>query len=252
MEEYASYNEFQWRFVKELRDSHQKVPFISPSPTSASHFLPKNCNPYYITRSPSQVLLGSYDPFDTSDCKMVDDVNSKAQKEEEEEVNLWVQSEVIDEGSHSYGKVKEESQPLDPMEVEVLQREDWLQYPLADAKQETNPIVSQRYTENQHLKDPLVSVATVTPDAKTTCWSDHIANRKSIKKKKKRMIKNRESAARSRAKKQAYVKRLEQMVLELRTLKTQLMKRNELESSLHFSPSVEPKYKLRRISSSLF
>ncbi|XP_072974486.1 uncharacterized protein [Typha angustifolia] len=199
MEEYASYNEFRWRFLKELRDSHQKVPFISPSPTSASHFLPEDC-------------------------------------------------------SHSYDKVKEESQHLDPIEAEVLQREDWLQYPLADAKQETNLIVSQRFTEDQHLKDPLVSVATVTPDAKTTCWSDHIADRRSIKKKKKkkRMIKNRESAARSRAKKQAYVKRLEQMVLELRAIKTQLMKRNEVESSLHFSPSVEPKYKLRRISSSLF
>ncbi|KAL8162037.1 hypothetical protein V2J09_013526 [Rumex salicifolius] len=76
---------------------------------------------------------------------------------------------------------------------------------------------------------------------------------KSVERRQKRMIKNRESAARSRARKQAYTTELEQKVSNLEEENARLKKRKELENlfSQH-TPPPEPKYQLRRTSSSPF
>ncbi|KAI4385796.1 hypothetical protein MLD38_003789 [Melastoma candidum] len=72
---------------------------------------------------------------------------------------------------------------------------------------------------------------------------------KSMERKQKRMIKNRESAARSRARKQAYTSELEKKVSCLEEENERLRKRKELEKMLPRAPAPGPKYQLRRTSS---
>ncbi|KAL0914857.1 hypothetical protein M5K25_015242 [Dendrobium thyrsiflorum] len=75
---------------------------------------------------------------------------------------------------------------------------------------------------------------------------------KLVERRQKRMIKNRESAARSRARKQAYTNELENKVSRLEEENKRLKKQKELDKVLHFVPPPEPKYRLRRTSSALF
>ncbi|XVF41029.1 hypothetical protein PTKIN_Ptkin01aG0247800 [Pterospermum kingtungense] len=75
---------------------------------------------------------------------------------------------------------------------------------------------------------------------------------KTVERRQKRMIKNRESAARSRARKQAYTNELENKVSRLEEENERLRKRKELEKMLPSAPPPEPKYQLRRTSSSPF
>ncbi|KAI4384102.1 hypothetical protein MLD38_009869 [Melastoma candidum] len=72
---------------------------------------------------------------------------------------------------------------------------------------------------------------------------------KSIERKQKRMIKNRESAARSRARKQAYTSELEKKVSCLEEENERMRKRKELEKMLPHALAPGPKYQLRRTSS---
>lgn len=75
---------------------------------------------------------------------------------------------------------------------------------------------------------------------------------KTVERRQKRMIKNRESAARSRARKQAYTNELEHKVSCLEEENERLRKQQELEKMLPCAPLPEPKYQLRRTSSSCF
>ncbi|PKU82275.1 ABSCISIC ACID-INSENSITIVE 5-like protein 2 [Dendrobium catenatum] len=75
---------------------------------------------------------------------------------------------------------------------------------------------------------------------------------KLVDRRQKRMIKNRESAARSRARKQAYTNELENKVSRLEEENKRLKKQKELDKVLHYVPPPEPKYRLRRTSSALF
>lgn len=75
---------------------------------------------------------------------------------------------------------------------------------------------------------------------------------KSVERRQKRMIKNRESAARSRARKQAYTNELELKVSHLEAEIEKLRKRKELEKLLPSAPPTGPKYQLRRTSSASF
>ncbi|KAI4370730.1 hypothetical protein MLD38_019046 [Melastoma candidum] len=63
------------------------------------------------------------------------------------------------------------------------------------------------------------------------------------------MIKNRESAARSRARKQAYTNELENKVSCLEEENERLRKRKDLQKMLLHAPRPGPKYQLRRTSS---
>ncbi|CAN1298406.1 ABSCISIC ACID-INSENSITIVE 5-like protein 2 [Linum perenne] len=75
---------------------------------------------------------------------------------------------------------------------------------------------------------------------------------KHVERRQKRMIKNRESAARSRARKQAYTNELENKISRLEEENERLRKLKELETVLPSAPAPEPKYQLRRTSSSPF
>ncbi|KDP32725.1 hypothetical protein JCGZ_12017 [Jatropha curcas] len=91
------------------------------------------------------------------------------------------------------------------------------------------------------------SQAVVIADKKRQ-YSDEIME-KTIERRQKRMIKNRESAARSRARKQAYTNKLEHEVFHLRETNTWLKKFKEVEMLLSSDLTPTPRYQLRRTSS---
>ncbi|GER52582.1 basic-leucine zipper transcription factor family protein [Striga asiatica] len=104
----------------------------------------------------------------------------------------------------------------------------------------------QSYSESQMMmssSSPLMGGAlsdTQTPGRKRVA-PDDIAE-KSVERRKKRMIKNRESAARSRARKQAYTHELENKVTRLEEENERLKKQKELEKMLPSIPQPEPKW----------
>ncbi|KAI7748334.1 hypothetical protein M8C21_027982 [Ambrosia artemisiifolia] len=66
------------------------------------------------------------------------------------------------------------------------------------------------------------------------------------------MIKNRESAARSRARKQAYTHELENKISRLEEENERLKRQKEVGMVLPSAPPPNPKYQLRRTSSASF
>lgn len=80
----------------------------------------------------------------------------------------------------------------------------------------------------------------------------HDALERTIDRRLRRKIKNRESAARSRARKQAYHNELVNKVSRLEEEIMKLKKEKEFEEKFPCQPSSEPKYQLRRTSSALF
>ncbi|KAK7855122.1 abscisic acid-insensitive 5-like protein 3 [Quercus suber] len=87
----------------------------------------------------------------------------------------------------------------------------------------------------------------VAAERKRRC-SDEMME-KAIERRQKRMIKNRESAARSRARKQAYTIELETAVVNLRETNSLIKKRKEVDILLSSISTPMPKYQLRRTSS---
>lgn len=75
---------------------------------------------------------------------------------------------------------------------------------------------------------------------------------KLVERRQKRMIKNRESAARSRARKQAYTNELENKVSRLEEENERLKKQKEFDKILYVPPPEPKKYQLRRTSSASF
>ncbi|KAL6523319.1 ABSCISIC ACID-INSENSITIVE 5-like protein 2 [Orobanche gracilis] len=94
----------------------------------------------------------------------------------------------------------------------------------------------------------LSSWDTQTSGRKRVAPPDDIAE-KSIERRQKRMIKNRESAARSRARKQAYTCELEKKVSRLEEENKRLKGRKESEKILASIPPPQTTYQLRRTSS---
>ncbi|KAK7334536.1 hypothetical protein VNO80_26293 [Phaseolus coccineus] len=75
---------------------------------------------------------------------------------------------------------------------------------------------------------------------------------KTFERRQKRMIKNRESAARSRARKQAYTIELEHKVLHLEEENEKLRRQKEVENILSSVPTQKPRYHIRRSASASF
>ncbi|XP_015689874.2 ABSCISIC ACID-INSENSITIVE 5-like protein 2 isoform X2 [Oryza brachyantha] len=78
------------------------------------------------------------------------------------------------------------------------------------------------------------------------------AAEKTVERRKKRMIKNRESAARSRARKQAYTNELENKISRLEEENKRLRMHKEPEPVVQYVPQQEPKNQLRRVNSADF
>lgn len=106
------------------------------------------------------------------------------------------------------------------------------------------------FPENQvPLSSPITGTFsdTQTSGRKRVASEDMIE--KTVERRHKRMIKNRESAARSRARKQAYTNELENKVSRLEEENERLRRKKELEKMLPCVVPPEPKYQLRRTSS---
>ncbi|KAK3138429.1 hypothetical protein QOZ80_5AG0368870 [Eleusine coracana subsp. coracana] len=149
-------------------------------------------------------------------------------------------------------------------------RAQWLEQYQQQALEPQQPCLADSYMDNQLAPQPF-SVATgvildsMYPDGQITspilsAFSDPQTpghkrgtpgevTDKVIERRQKRMIKNRESAARSRARKQAYTNELENKVSHLEEENERLKKQKELDEVLSSAPPQEPKYQLRRVNS---
>ncbi|CAN6443157.1 unnamed protein product [Victoria cruziana] len=106
------------------------------------------------------------------------------------------------------------------------------------------PVMEMVFTDNDQMADVQSS------NRKRVACGEMIE--KTVERKQKRMIKNRESAARSRARKQAYTNELENKVLRLEEENEMLRQQKKLQNILYAAMQPEPKYKLRRTNSAPF
>ncbi|XP_076959960.1 ABSCISIC ACID-INSENSITIVE 5-like protein 2 [Bidens hawaiensis] len=119
-----------------------------------------------------------------------------------------------------------------------------------------NVVMAGRY----QVQQPLMDVGYMSPTSLMSGLSDrHLSGRKryasgdvmekTVERRQKRMIKNRESAARSRARKQAYTHELENKVSRLEEENERLRREKEVEKVIPWVPPAKPKHQLRRTSS---
>ncbi|KAI4300974.1 hypothetical protein L6164_034297 [Bauhinia variegata] len=117
-----------------------------------------------------------------------------------------------------------------------------------------NPVMDATYSETMMTMSPSSLMGTLsdtqTPGRKRVASCGVVE--KTVERRQKRMIKNRESAARSRARKQAYTQELEIKVSRLEEENEMLRRQNEMERALPCAPPPDPKQKLRRTSSASF
>ncbi|KAJ4706813.1 ABSCISIC ACID-INSENSITIVE 5-like protein 2 [Melia azedarach] len=116
-----------------------------------------------------------------------------------------------------------------------------------------NPILDSQYPESQMNMSPSSLMGTLsdtqTPGRKRVAPGGVVE--KTVERRQKRMIKNRESAARSRARKQAYTHELENKVSRLEE-ENERLRRQRAAEILPSVPPPEPKCQLRRTGSAPF
>ncbi|GMH08087.1 hypothetical protein Nepgr_009927 [Nepenthes gracilis] len=118
----------------------------------------------------------------------------------------------------------------------------------------SGPTLDSGYPETERSMSPTRLVETLSDTQvlrrKRVAQGDVVE--KTVERRQKRMIKNRESAARSRARKQAYTNELESKIARLEEENERLKRLKEVEKALPYVPLPEPKYQLRRTSSGPF
>nr|XP_043620502.1 ABSCISIC ACID-INSENSITIVE 5-like protein 2 [Erigeron canadensis] len=152
------------------------------------------------------------------------------------------------------------------------QQAQWMQYQVAPVQQQqhvymtghhpaqpslsigANSMMEIGYPETQMTISPSNLMHnlsdTQTPGRKRGASGNLIE--KTVERRQKRMIKNRESAARSRARKQAYTHELENKISRLEEENERLKRQKEVGKVLPSAPPPKPKYQLRRTSSASF
>ncbi|KAK8696741.1 hypothetical protein V6N13_001870 [Hibiscus sabdariffa] len=189
--------------------------------------------------------------------------------------DFLVRAGVINTGIQEGDLNPQQFMAIDPMAV-VSQQADWLHFQMAAVQQQqqmammdSNFNVPESVYENQvvdvgyHVHENQLAIAMPIPAmSATSSESQPTASRKhrysdvvekTIERRQKRMIKNRESAARSRARKQAYTNQLELEVDQLKKMNGWLKRQKETEMLLSSNTNdTVPKYQLRRTSSASF
>lgn len=140
--------------------------------------------------------------------------------------------------------------------VQQPESNQWMQFQLPSVQQPVYQnnmmtVVDAAYPDSQMNISPSSLMGTLsdtqTPGRKRVAPGDVVE--KTVERKQKRMIKNRESAARSRARRQAYTHELEIKVSHLEEENERLRKQEKAEKVLPCPPPPEPKSQLRRTSS---
>ncbi|KAK7290720.1 hypothetical protein RIF29_05334 [Crotalaria pallida] len=114
-----------------------------------------------------------------------------------------------------------------------------------------NPVMDGGYSETMVTMSPTSLMGTLS-DPQTQGRkrvASGVVVEKTVERRQKRMIKNRESAARSRARKQAYTQELEIKVSRLEEENERLRRLHEIETMLPSAPPPDPKHQLRRTGS---
>ncbi|ESW20752.2 hypothetical protein PHAVU_005G011600 [Phaseolus vulgaris] len=145
----------------------------------------------------------------------------------------------------------------------------WMQYPQAQYQLSQQGLMGI-YMTSQNITQSLHTQGNVTSDGEVAL-SSHVMGSltntrrhgrkrgtsedivdKTFDRRQKRMIKNRESAARSRARKQAYTIELEHKVLRLEEENEKLRRQKEVENILSSVPPQKPRYRIHRSASASF
>ncbi|XVF36807.1 hypothetical protein REPUB_Repub19eG0090200 [Reevesia pubescens] len=159
---------------------------------------------------------------------------------------------VINSGSQDGVLNPQQFMAIDPVAV-VSQQADWLQFQMAAVQQQQQQqqqmtmmdsnfnvpesvyerqVMDVGYLENQlEITMPMPAMSATCSDSHPTTARKHRYSdvmKKTIERRQKRMIKNRESAARSRARKQAYTNQLELEVDQLRKMNSWLKREKEV------------------------
>ncbi|KAJ8762975.1 hypothetical protein K2173_023104 [Erythroxylum novogranatense] len=161
---------------------------------------------------------------------------------------------------------------LDPVVV-VPQQEDWYRFQMATAQQQHQMTMlgsnfhassgtvydSSVMDMGQSESQMVMAMSMSTMSAKSSESQEGVDKKrrfseetmeKTIERRQKRMIKNRQSAARSRARKQAYINQLENKVFQLTEKNKCLKKHKEVDMALSSDVTrTVPRYQLRRTSS---
>ncbi|XP_076940315.1 ABSCISIC ACID-INSENSITIVE 5-like protein 2 [Bidens hawaiensis] len=162
-------------------------------------------------------------------------------------------------GILSQDKTSTESVELSSQQNFKQQLAQWMQYQIQPfQQQQQQPVFMPDHHHPDHqivgdmaYSEAQMTVSSDTPGRKRSASGGDLLE-KTIERRQKRMIKNRESAARSRARKQAYTEALENKVSHLEEENERLNREQEAEKALPYVPPSEPKYQLRRTSSTSF
>ncbi|XP_023731586.1 ABSCISIC ACID-INSENSITIVE 5-like protein 2 [Lactuca sativa] len=172
--------------------------------------------------------------------------------------DFLVKAGIVSESS-SPGK-KNHEQNLDPPEAQ------WMNYQIAQIPQQhvvmsshyqvPQPlplnVIDTGYLETRMTMSPTPLMGSVSEFGRKRVASGEVIE-KTVERRQKRMIKNRESAARSRARKQAYTHELENKISRLEEENERLRRQKEVETVLPcVPPPQQPKYQLRRTTSAPF
>ncbi|KAL1563589.1 ABSCISIC ACID-INSENSITIVE 5-like protein 2 [Salvia divinorum] len=155
--------------------------------------------------------------------------------------------------------------------IGLPQQAQWMNYPISPQQQQQqnmmpvympghaiqqpvplggNSVLDTAYQETQMMSSsPLLGTLSDTQTTKRKRVPPDDIAEKGVERRQKRMIKNRESAARSRARKQAYTHELENKVSRLEEENEMLKRQQEWEKVLPSIPPPQPKFQLRRTSS---
>ncbi|XP_010554752.1 PREDICTED: ABSCISIC ACID-INSENSITIVE 5-like protein 2 [Tarenaya hassleriana] len=134
----------------------------------------------------------------------------------------------------------------------IPQQGPWVQYHQLPSMPQPQAFMPYPVSEMQAMVSPLMGGLSDTqaPGRKRVASGD--VAEKTVERRQKRMIKNRESAARSRARKQAYTHELEIKISRLEEENERLRREKEVEKVLPTAPPPDPKRQLRRTSSASF
>ncbi|GMN45251.1 hypothetical protein TIFTF001_014437 [Ficus carica] len=274
--ESLSYNPNKLKLLKDVKSINKKMQFHHQNPSCPSSSSSSSASLLFANCDSSGAL---------SKTKTIDDHKQSVQNQIQQQLIGLGDTSVIENflarsgvsGLENRSPIGDNNvQPImaiDPIVAAASGQPDWLQFQLASVQQQQqqmtgvdsgycpvseyeNSVLDVGYSENKIGSSvPAFPVSSSDSQAEKRCqWSSDILKEKSIEKRQKRMIKNRESAARSRARKQAHTNRLEEEVYRLRKLNGLLKKSKKLDTLFASQNTNVPnfKYQLRRTSSASF